>query len=809
MIPQLSPVFPGFGPISVTGLLLGTFLRRILTGILAIALAMTGLVGIPTRAHAAIIAQSPVTWNMQHGTAEQWNNHVAALVRGGKFQGSEVGEHKIVALQEAGTLQNLQSLVRGVSATVGRTGSLHFVYNRNPNEPAEGVDYDWKEYEWVIPSPRRGSPGKRVYVYYLKADVSTSGQLGVAIISHIQATSVYVMDPQPNANGRWPQKVSQTGAKQRPRAALGILLPTGEIFWSAHMTVATDNNAVNVITEAARKSAGHEWAVLADFNRPPEGLGQSVANAHVYRPFEGTQQALTSRTKRELDYMVTNTALPGWTGVVISKRSRPNGADHWPVEFRFQASGEDPDEGGDPPIMSGADRSKCITSLPSGLVLRPCTYLPSQDWALVDGFLTNRKPGDPVGSFCLTEAWGEQKHEAHIIEDSCESWGDPARWTYNEKDATLVNGLGHCLDSRADVLTMSACDPDIPLTQQWYFPGSSAYTVYLNDAGKVVVNKVHQSGQLGKGDGSSGETLPGSFIEARPAYLPGGLTIVAVDSEGFKWNHKDSDTGVWSGWSTIVKTKTWFPEFTDLSVSVVDGEPFVAAIEPEGLFVFGSGLTSNPDEPGYSRIAGAFVPIGSERSALSYLAFFYNPGEKVIRCQEMFKGRLNFARGHSCRVVLPEAVESLAVSSVGTDLHLQYAATNGHVYAITLDIRGEEWKDLSSKEHQIVVSGAKVTDPSDIEVEATDLGEYNLTNLTSMETDEVIVLCGIRKTEGTPSCAEQRKFAGYPPQPWSKFLCFNKEDDEKLRREMMYFIYVGAKALCESPKTRSLSLLLP
>ncbi|MFD9420730.1 hypothetical protein ACFWC9_39560 [Streptomyces goshikiensis] len=819
MTPQPSPATAGFEPHSGTGPF-GSALRCLLTGVLTVSLAMTALIGIPTRAHATILGQSPVTWNMQHGNVRQWNNDVAALVRGGKFQREQVGEHSIVALQEAGTLNNVRSLVRGVNRTPQRQGNHAFTYNRNPQEPAFTLNFPWYEFEWVVPG-RRGTPGTRVYIYYLVADVSATGQLGVAIISHRQAARVIVMDPQPNANGKWPQRMSQTGNKQRPRAALGIELPTNEIFWSSHMTVAGDNNAVAVINEAANLSAGKEWAVLADFNRVPEGLGLLGPNMHIYRPNSGTQQALTSTTKRELDYMVSNTVMPGWTGVVIAKERRPEDADHWPVEFRFRAAGEDPDEGGDPPIMSGKDRTKCITIVrqtsqrlaksqpwdPSPRLMR-CAYYPSQDWALTDGHLTNTTVG--YGTLCLVG------NNTKVMAGRCGP-PDPGvaaqRWTYHETAGTLVNGSGRCLENRANVLVLAVCDTDTPLSQQWYFPGASAFTVHVNSASKVVVNQVHQSGQLGTGDGTEGEIIGANFTKALPAYLPEGLTVVALDGEGkVKKNVKDNETGAWSGWAQVREIPS---RVTDISVSVFGGKLYIASTG-SGVHVHQDGVTKTvAGRGGWTRIANVVVPAIRPKNGRfpgRNLVFLYNPGDKVIN----FKEPNNIAP--TGRVVLPVGAESLVVSSLGADLHLQYAATNGQVYATTIDITGEEWEkdfdDHNADFSEVVVSGAKVAGAKPhvthfSDVEADDLGAYELANLSSTETDSIIALCGIRKTDGRPGCAERKKYEGLPPQRWSKFLCYDKEDDKALRIEMAYVVYKGTHALCDAPKSRGLSLVLP
>jgi hypothetical protein len=194
----------------------------------------------------------------------------------------------------------------------------------------------WSVQVWAMNLGTATRPDLR-WVYYMP-DLN-GGHFGVAIVSpfNVGPNNVFVINPQPLADGTFPVKFVTGRAVNRP--ILGIRMPVRNdggpiggpngdtIFWTTHarpegFTIPANGNDVNNILNAvagapaAIAAAGRppapNWIIAGDMNRTPAQLtavgaaplpaGTRVLNSRL--PTQGHGGALIN----ELDYAVTNQA---------------------------------------------------------------------------------------------------------------------------------------------------------------------------------------------------------------------------------------------------------------------------------------------------------------------------------------------------------------------------------------------------------------------------------------------------------------------------------------------------------------------
>ncbi|MFE1554331.1 glycosyl hydrolase family 18 protein [Streptomyces sp. NPDC058734] len=164
--------------------------------------------------------------------------------------------------------------------------------------------------------------GRPCVVYKVEADVNNRAVAFVVNQAQDEITEVRVIAP--------------LGPGANPKPALGLKLLDGTWIYSMHATNRTGvqqvNNVPAVLAEVDRVSGGH-WAVMGDFNRPPESIPAPAlpAGSEVVRSDLPTYPVKAPVS--ELDYMVAKGMPQGhqYTGFRLTFE---NTSDHYPVQFR-------------------------------------------------------------------------------------------------------------------------------------------------------------------------------------------------------------------------------------------------------------------------------------------------------------------------------------------------------------------------------------------------------------------------------------------------------------------------------------------
>ncbi|MCG7210071.1 pectinesterase family protein [Streptomyces arenae] len=227
-------------------------------------------------------------WNMQGAQNQQdnkWQSGVRALINAG---------HNVIALQEAGQAPASAGSFNAAGQWVSGQPDQHWTFL---TDLRNGAGYTVYEYEWRP----NGTRGDAYYIYFMQTDFGAN-RVNLAIVTHRRADAINVARPFVNAN---------TGTTGRP--ALGIRLDN-TYFWSVHASASRGYDAAVLLENIDAASNHRPWAALGDFNREPQTL-QAHADQHnlfIYSTGQVTHYG-GSGNNRELDYMVTNELVPGFT----------------------------------------------------------------------------------------------------------------------------------------------------------------------------------------------------------------------------------------------------------------------------------------------------------------------------------------------------------------------------------------------------------------------------------------------------------------------------------------------------------------
>ncbi|WP_327389081.1 hypothetical protein [Streptomyces sp. NBC_01207] len=421
------------------------------------------------------------------------------------------------------------------------------------------------------------------------------------------------------------------------------------------------------------------------------------------------------------------------------------------------------------------DPTKCVMTVSRyEVALAECNDSFLQDWMIRDGKL--QVTIEDGGTMCLVLVTrpGLVKCDDSTAQDG---------WIYRE-NRTLMN-KGKCLANSNGTLVTAACtETDPPLAQQWYFAGSSAFAVSVAEDHKVSVTEISPSGQI-----MTTNEIGGSFKKALSVLTPDGLNVLGVDTSGeIKKNILNLETRKWSGWASLSSAPSGVQ---DISVSAAHGELYVAAII-DGNILWGtnpkgSGKTfkikvSSPGE--WKGVAGVLIPgfgdeVGDDSTPEMYQLFLYG-GKSILNV------KVGVEEGQEARIidehVVQQSEEIVGVTaSLGgaPEVHLEYASKS-HVYASTMSF----------------VTG-RIADRWE------DLGEVQLTSLTSTEVPGLVAVCGTGP-DLRSKCAQRRTFIG-PPAKWTTFV--SSDTDKKVMDSMSYYVSTGVRVLSRK-KTVSGSLLL-
>ncbi|MEU9779224.1 hypothetical protein [Streptomyces sp. NPDC047968] len=608
-------------------------------------------------------------------------------------------------------------------------------------------------------------------------------------MTYDRARSVMFADPQPNTNGT---------ITSSTRPSLGVELPTGELMWTVHTSaIGNHNNADSTLAEIARISnatPGREFAVLGDFNRIPERLTLPPNSGSViYRPHVPTQNS-----GRELDYMVSNGGnLHGWTGSRIESRGVVGSTpDHYPVEFRIRAAGEDPATGYDPPFMWGKDLTKCLTRREDDnhVVLSHCDGSSAQNWSFHGKQLQNTIPG--FGTQCLTLHNRGFIALYHDLEtDAC---GPSAIHSWRHQDSGMLtldpfNKHPGCVSPLVDggpTLGVVVCDRNAapPLERQWYVPGAAAYAVAVTKSRNVTVTRMMPSGQV-----MTTQDLGGSFTKAVAVFGNGGWQILALDTNrSLMKSTLDPASEKWSQWSSFHSSRWGVKDF---SVSVSRGDLYVTSITTSSniLLARRTGASEGSLErnvqivkpASWDRVSGVFIPDpegeeveGAGETSLGRLVLFIHESEgKMILKKTMRISSDGWSGDIEEPVPGAKDIESVTASlgnlGVKPVVHLEYASTSGHVYATTMDVQSEEWAGRYS-----------------------DLGNVQLRDLNSTEVPGMLVLCGVSQ-DSIARCAQLNTFiSGLPPAKWTEFGGPRVSDE--LAARMSGYVVSGIEVLART-----------
>jgi hypothetical protein len=261
---------------SLTGWRLAGYSSRrnlIIALMVALTLALAGVVALPGHANAAATNHRMTTWNMQQGsTTARWQS----------LQGSLAPHYDVIALQEV------------------------------PNDPPDGAtprrtihtDHgDVEVYRWDLGRGDRASDIR--YLSILRQGSRHMGFLTSWYPSQFDVIPGHYRDALAIVNGG-----------------------DNTMFATVHAQSGNGNDAASLVRRVQNRAGGRNFAVLGDFNREPHdlehALGGPDSGLHIYDSGDRTHI-----DGGELDYMVSNIDTNEWQATVL-----PNpGSDHWPVTF--------------------------------------------------------------------------------------------------------------------------------------------------------------------------------------------------------------------------------------------------------------------------------------------------------------------------------------------------------------------------------------------------------------------------------------------------------------------------------------------
>lgn len=265
----------------------GLMRMRFLVPMLAVAM-LAGLVvslTTPQRASAAVEDFQPATYNMQGGGAK-WSTDIPQLARG----------YNVISLQEAGPLP---------------PGRLSWT-SRYLSGNQQWAGWRVQEYRWRPPGQSQDW-----FIYYLRTDFG-GNRVNLAILSRSHADEVHVARPAFYGRNGLPTS----------RPALGITLGN-TLFFSVHALASGGNDGAQLLQNMNAVAGTRTWAAMGDWNRAPNRLATRPGR-YKYTVGGG---AATQQSGGELDYMVANSRIAGYGGVL-----RGMSSDHYAVGFRRLAA---------------------------------------------------------------------------------------------------------------------------------------------------------------------------------------------------------------------------------------------------------------------------------------------------------------------------------------------------------------------------------------------------------------------------------------------------------------------------------------
>ncbi|MFF9040612.1 RICIN domain-containing protein [Streptomyces sp. NPDC014892] len=247
--------------------------------------------GTPNRANAAVQDYQPATYNMQGGNttgANKWLTDIPQLIRAG---------YNVISLQEAGP--------QPPGTYLGQT--------RYMAEAENWAGWRVRQYRWQPPGQ-----SNNWYIYFVRTDFG-GNRVNLAILTRFQADSVSIAQAAFYGNNGTPSS----------RPALGITLGN-TLFFSVHAMATGGNDGAQLLRNIQAIAGFRTWAAMGDWNRGPSLL-PVTRGMHRY-----TAGAPTHQSGGELDYMVSNSRIAGYGGVV-----RGMSSDHYAVGFRRLAANAD------------------------------------------------------------------------------------------------------------------------------------------------------------------------------------------------------------------------------------------------------------------------------------------------------------------------------------------------------------------------------------------------------------------------------------------------------------------------------------
>ncbi|MFD6466592.1 hypothetical protein [Streptomyces goshikiensis] len=569
-----------------------------------------------------------------------------------------------------------------------------------------------------------------------------------------------------------------------------------EQFWSVHASslggASNRNNADNLLSAAASLSSGREWMVLGDFNRPPDRVVRP-AGSMLHRPNVPTQHS-----GYEIDYMVSHGASQPLPASRIEYRGTLGAvSDHFPVELALNAHGsKKEDTGGDPPIISAKDFTKCITRRQETVSLMPCDGTSAQDWVLDGQHLRNTSSASPTECLGYNLPANVLKIikclellTLQVVKPIANTSSDAGEWEHRENGQIRIAGGTKCIDiGDGNRIVLNECREGsaLPESQVWHFRGVSAHVVAVTKNKNVMVTEMMPSGLT-----RETADLGGSFIKAVMTSGNLGTQILALDANGYvKRKVMNGTTGEWG--------KNWSQfnfNMKDFSVSDGYGGMHFAAVTLAGNIYLAGPSESGSDvsfvplmtRGKWDRIASVYVPEyahseeGESAVVGKFVLFAYTPGGKTL-LQKTIPVKSGNVLGGSTEIAVEgvENIESVTVN-VGNSqgdpvINLVYGSTNSHVYATTMDLASGKW------------SGRHV-----------DLGAVGLINLTSTEGHGLLVVCGTSKdNEPAAKCTQRSTFiSAASPAKWTAFVGSQASPEEV--GVMAGYVTRGVRVLSKPP----------
>lgn len=372
----------------------------------------------------------PITWNMQGGAGLKWSQQIKRFL-----EGWNQPAHEVVTVQEAGPEQRI----------------VDMAYNGAPSRTFQQGNLEVHEY---IVNFRTGDRPTVGYVYFMVTDPQ-GNRVNLATVTRQAATQVHFIQGQPDAHG---------GGQGRP--SFGVELHRNgdtAVFWNIHALSYGEQNNINDAENQLLAIGDHmqqtlpnaTWAVMGDFNRAPSLLDLDYVahnlGFHLYRYNPGRT---TQQNGGELDYMVTNEALPaGW-------RARAQGitqSDHYAVGFQFRAGGEKSS------IRLSENPDLCIkANSKNEAATGDCTSGQIVDFVFDEGKIqTVDTKGNLSGNCFNIKGGGEQQEITQVILWGCNNdWNEkfdvrPDGSIYNPGPGSGANG--RCLEQLHNSIYASPC----------------------------------------------------------------------------------------------------------------------------------------------------------------------------------------------------------------------------------------------------------------------------------------------------------------------------------------------------------------